>query len=306
MKLSYLHATTLCITVGATPVFAQQLQVQNVTDGIWALVGEHEQRNPENLANNATFGLIDTPEGAVLIDAGGSWAGAKALHDTIKDIIDSPVKYVINTGGQDHRWLGNAYWQDIGAIVIASNDAVADQNARASMQMSMLSALLNDALSGTKPSTANETFDDLHKFTLGGLDIEIHHPGAAHTPGDSFVWIPSKQTVFTGDIVYVERILGLGSQSSILQWPSSFQAFADFDPTHVVPGHGKATTLEHAKSETFDYLMNLRVQIGALLDADGTIIDAPKIDQSTFAYLAQFDTLAGRNAQQAFEQMEWE
>lgn len=33
---------------------------------------------------------------------------------------------------------------------------------------------------------------------------------------------------------------------------------------------------------------------------------APKGDQSAFAYLKQFEALAGRNAQTAFQQMEWE
>ncbi|NVJ91401.1 MAG: hypothetical protein HWE34_07070 [Methylocystaceae bacterium] len=44
----------------------------------------------------------------------------------------------------------------------------------------------------------------------------------------------------------------------------------------------------------------------AHLDAGGDMIDAPKIDQSAFTDLAQFDVLAGRNAQQAFSEMEWE
>jgi hypothetical protein len=32
----------------------------------------------------------------------------------------------------------------------------------------------------------------------------------------------------------------------------------------------------------------------------------PGVDQSAFAHLEQFDALAGRNAQAAYEQMEWE
>lgn len=36
-----------------------------------------------------------------------------------------PVTHVVNTGGQDHRWLGNGYWPDRGATVIASQAAVA-------------------------------------------------------------------------------------------------------------------------------------------------------------------------------------
>lgn len=304
MKLTLLRAFTLGTAFATGPAIAQQLQVQVVTNGIWALVGKHKQRNPDNLANNATFGLIDTNEGAILVDPGGSWAGAKALHETIKGITDNPVGFVINTGGQDHRWLGNEYWQKQGAVVIASAEAVVDQNTRASMQMTLLRVLLKDAFKGTEHSTADIEFETLHAMSLGGLEIEIHHPGEGHTPGDSFVWIPSKKAVFTGDLVYVERVLGLGDQSSISEWPLSFNALAAFEPTYVIPGHGRATTLEHAKAETYDYLINLRVQIGALIDDGGTIIDAPKIDQSAFAYLAQFENLAGRNAQTAFQQME--
>ncbi len=289
-----------------TQVLAQGLEVQPVTEGIWAIVGEKTQRSPENLANNATFGLIVTPEGAVLIDPGGSWKGAAALHAAIRTVTDAEVKYVVNTGGQDHRWLGNGYWQAQGAEVIASSDAIADQLVRGSLQMTVLAQLLGPALDGTEASMADTAFENRHTINLGGLDIEIIHVGAAHTPGDSFVWIAEKATVFTGDIVYVERILGVGDQSSITEWPASFEAIAQLEPAHVVPGHGHATTLEQATRDTYDYLMNLRTRIAALIEEGGDIIAAPQVDQSAFSYLEQFDSLAGRNAQTAYQQMEWE
>lgn len=288
------------------PLLAQALEVVSVTEGIWAIVGENEQRSPSNLANNATFGLVVTPQGAVLVDPGGSWQGADALHPAIRSVTDAQVRYVINTGGQDHRWLGNSYWQALGAKVIASADAVADQQTRGALQMAALTRFLGAALDGTDPHTADIVFDDRYTLDLGGVRLEIMHVGAAHTPGDSFVWIAEKETVFTGDIVYVERILGVGDQSSISEWPTSFEAVAALDPVHVVPGHGHATTLQHATRDTYDYLMNLRTQIGALIEADGDIMQAPKVDQSAFSYLDQFESLAGRNAQTAFQQMEWE
>lgn len=37
-----------------------QVQVHKVADGVYALVGELGQRSPENLGNNATFGVIVT------------------------------------------------------------------------------------------------------------------------------------------------------------------------------------------------------------------------------------------------------
>jgi glyoxylase-like metal-dependent hydrolase (beta-lactamase superfamily II) len=292
----------------AAPTFAAAdvLDVRPVTEGVWAIVGEKEQRSPENLGNNATFGLVVTEAGTVLIDPGGSWRGAEALHDAILSVTDQPVTHVINTGGQDHRWLGNGYWQAQGATVIASQAALEDQQARASMQMTGLSQLIGEALEGTEPSFADVSFADAYSLDVGGLTFEIVHPGPAHTPGDSFVWVPDRDTVFTGDIVYVERILGVGDQSSITHWQDAYLAVEATGAAHVVPGHGGPTTMERARADTYDYLMNLRAQIGALLDEGGDIMAAPLVDQAAFSCLEQFDSLAGRNAQTAFQQMEWE
>ncbi|GAB4517179.1 MAG: MBL fold metallo-hydrolase [Roseibium sp.] len=301
----------IAVTLGvfgalAGHAFAGGLEVQRVTGDVYALVGPKEQRDAENLANNATFGVVVTPDGVVLIDPGGSWNGAAAIHEAIREITDRPVVYVINSGGQDHRWLGNGYWQAQGARVIASEAAVEDQKTRGSQQLTGLAAFLGDALNGTEPSYADITFADTFTLDFGGLSFEITHPGPAHTPGDSFVWLEEKDTVFTGDIVYVERILGVGSQSNVKSWIEAFEAMAALNPAHVVPGHGHATTLETATADTYDYLVNLRTRIGALIEDGGDILEAPEIDQSAFSYLEQFDSLDGRNAQTTFEQMEWE
>ena len=47
---------------------AVALEVQPVAEGVYALVGEKEQRSPGNLANNATFGVVVTNEGVVLVE----------------------------------------------------------------------------------------------------------------------------------------------------------------------------------------------------------------------------------------------
>ena len=301
-----LAALSLAAVFLPLPVLADILNTQQVGLGIWAIEGPADQRNAQNLGNNATFGLIETAEGAVLVDPGGTWAGAAMLHDVVRDLTDQPVTHVINTGGQDHRWLGNGYWQAQGATVIASADAVADQTARGSLQLTMLSQLVGEGLSGTEASYADVTFEKVHTLDLGGRRIDIRHVSAAHTHGDSLVWLPEARTVFTGDIVYVGRILGVMEFSDSAAWLESFAAIEALEPEHLVPGHGPATKLEQAQADTRDYLASLRASMRAHIDAGGDIIGSVDVDQSTFRHLDQFEALAKRNAQAVYQQMEWE
>lgn len=300
MKILALSALLL-----ATPALAD-LEIQQVTDNVYALVGPLGQRTPENLGNNATFGVVVTDDGVVLIDAGGSWMGAAEIDNTIASITDQKVKLVINTGGQDHRWIGNAYWQGLGAKVIASQAAITDQQDRASEQMSALSVMLGENFQGTEAAYADTAFDTDFAFNFGGMDFAIRHVGAAHTPGDSFVWLHEQDVIFAGDIVYIDRILGIGPQSNSASWIEVFDKMADLLPVHVIPGHGHATTPEHAIKDTYDYLVHLRREMGAYMAVSDDIINSVHVDQSAFEYLFNFEQLAGKNAQQVFTEMEWE
>ncbi len=214
---------------------------------------------------------------------------------------------VINTGGQDHRWLGNGYFRQRGARIIASEKAVTDQQARARDQLIGLTSLVGKTgVEGTDPVYADETFAETLEFTLGDTRFEIRHSGQAHTPGDSYIWLPQHKVMFSGDIVYVERMLGVGSQSNSKSWIGAFEAMAAYQPEHLVPGHGKATTLAQATKDTLGYLEFLRAAVADFMDDGGDISDIGGVDQSSYQYLLNHKTLAGRNAQQVFTEMEWE
>ena len=305
-----MHRLALIFAALLLPLMASAgpaaLTVEKVAEGTYALIGPFGQRSPENLGNNATFGLVVTSEGAILIDAGGSYKGAEALDAAIRTVTDQPVRFVINTGGQDHRWFGNDYWMQKGAVIIAIGATIIDQSERASMQETMMSTLLGAAYRGTRPTYTTPAFTKETTLNLGGRSLLIRNPAPAHTPGDSFVWVPDVQTVFTGDIVFVGRMLGVLDVSSSSDWLEAFDAIAALKPAHVVPGHGPATDLATATRDTRNYLQNLRDAMRAHIDNGGDIYGVGQIDQSAFSYLQDFDILAGRNAQEVFSQMEWE
>jgi len=297
----------LITMIGSSQLFAADLEVQKVTNGIYAIVGEIGQRSPENFANNATYGFIVTSEGVVLIDSGGSFKGAQLIHQVIRKITDKPIVVVINTGGQDQRWLGNDYFRARGARIIAAKAAVLDQKKRVDDQLSLLDNLVGkQGMAGTRAAYAGETFDTRFELTIGGVQMQLHNPTPAHTPGDTYVWLPKQRVVFSGDIVYVERMLSVGSVSKSKSWIQAFESMAALQPVFVVPGHGHATDLEQARADTYDYLVTLRQGVTDLMDRGLGLESVSAIDQSQFSYLQFHDDLKGPNAHSVYREMEWE
>lgn len=283
------------------------LKLQIVTDNIYAIVGPMNNRTPENLGNNSTSGFIVTKQGVVLIDAGGSYKGAQNIHNVIKSVTSKPITYVINTGGQDHRWLGNGYFKSLGAKIIANVKAVKDQKSRTQDQFFMLNNLVGEAgMEGTEAVYADTTFDKTMSLKVGEYTFEIIHITTAHTPGDSFVWLPNVNVLFSGDIIFTDRLLGILEHSSSKGWIESFKAIATLRPRLIIPGHGDTTTLKTATSDTLTYLEKIRASVIEFMDEDGDISDISQVDQSSFSHLISFDTLSGRNAQRVYSELEWE
>lgn len=291
----------------AAAATAAELEVQKVDENVYALVGDLGARTPENLGNNATFGAIITSAGVVLIDSGAGKQAAQALEAALRKVTDKPVVLVINTGGQDHRWLGNAYFAGQGAKIVAAKASVSDQKARVHDQLAALAQQVGaDKVAGTEPLYATDTFEGRHELRIGGVRLVLHNPAVAHTPGDTYVWLPDRHIVFTGDIVYTERMLAVLPISRTKDWITAFDAVAALQPRHVVPGHGHATDLARARRETRDYLVMLRDGVRALIEQGEGLDNVSAIDQSAFAGLRLYDELKGRNAHQTYQEVEFE
>ncbi len=292
----------------AQPVLhAQDLELNQVAEDVWAIVGPLTNRTPENLGNNATFGFVVTPAGVVLIDSGGSYRGAKKIHEMIQSVTQQPIKYVINSGGQDHRWFGNHYFSNLGAKIISSQAAREDHEKRLVDQIGRLTALIGDEqFAGTQEKYADVLFEENTTLVVGGIEFEIIHAGQAHTPGDAFIWLPHREIILSGDIVYVERMLGIGDQSNSKSWIDVFDKMAAYKPKTIIPGHGHPVSLTTAQKDSYDYLVTLRTKVAAFMDDGGDASEISQVDMSEFNYLYNADTLSGRNALKVYTELEWE
>ena len=293
----------LALSAHAAPAF--QPKAEKVVDNVYAIVGPLGQRSADNDGLNANFGFVVTPKGVILIDSGASRLGAQKLEAAIAGVTKQPVRWVVNTGSQDHRWLGNAYFAGKGAEVIALARTAATQAEYGAQHMQGLERFLGKRLAGTQPLPAPKTLPEAGTLELGGETLEIAYTDA-HFPGDAWVWLPKHGVMFSGDLVYVDRLLGVLPWSSVQNGQRAFHALAALKPARIVPGHGRVCDLAQAQRETGDYYDFLVDKVGAaakeMEPMDATLdryADLPE-----FRHLENYGDLHRANMNRAFTEFE--
>ena len=279
---------------------------QKVVDGVWSAIGATEPPSYENSGHNNNLSFVVTDAGVLVVNAGDNYLLARALHEEIRAITDQPVKYVVLENGQGHAAMGSAYWKEQGAHIIAHADALAELQEHGDAILERVLRRSRDKGMGTRLVLPDETFEDKKVIELGGQRIELLHLGPAHSPGDISVWLPQQQVVIAGDIAFHQRLLPVFEHTDTVAWIETWQAFEALGARIVVPGHGTPTDMAEVTRYTRDYLVEMRQQIGALLEEGGSLQDVHKVDQSAYRHLDTFDELARLNASTIFRAMEFE
>ncbi|MEY3953044.1 MAG: hypothetical protein RL320_1846, partial [Pseudomonadota bacterium] len=175
------------------------------------------------------------------------------LESAVKTVTQKPIRWVLNTGAQDHRWLGNDYFQKRGAEVHALSGTVKTQKGVGEQQITGLQRFLGRQLEGTVPAYAQAIHPaPERRLEIDGIEM-LWIETNAHYPGDALIHLPQSSVTFTGDLVYVDRILGVLPSSSVRQGQKGFAKLTTLAPGVIVPGHGRVTNLAQAKRETGDY-----------------------------------------------------
>lgn len=305
-------ATHLVVALAglAGPHMAHAVEIvfEQVAPNVYAYVGDTEGRTYENEAINANLGLVVTSAGALLIDSGASFQGGQKIANAARKVTAHPIRWVINTGGQDHRWLGNGYFKAQGAEIMAHGNGQADMKARGLEQLRANAPVLKERLDGTEVVLPTRWLTDADtQLDLGGVDVRVVHRQGGHTPGDSMVWLPQTGVVFTGDVVYVDRILGLHPVSRTRTWLQSFEALETLHPKVVVPGHGRVTTLAQAQRDTGALLKALRAHMGQAIEAGTDLATAVKsFDAGPYKHLKHVDVWLPQLANRTYLEMEQE
>src|SRR5579862_7841951 len=171
-----------------------------------------------------------TSEGIILVDgklpAEGNF---DKLMELIKSVSNQPIKYMFLTHHhQDHTGNDDKFLA-LGIPVIAHEN---------------LKSNLVTYAATPKPAPPNVTYSTDYTVKLGGVTVEAHHYGRAHTSGDTVVYFPDLKVVALSDELTVGTPPGsrapladYAGGGSLVEWPSVLDAVLKLDWDLAIPGN---------------------------------------------------------------------
>jgi len=209
-------------------------------------------------------GVIIGEKYIMVSDATATPAMAQDLIARIREVSDKPIKYVLLTHYHAVRVLGaSAYVAEGATEIIASRgtyELIVERGAEdMQSEMERFPRLFRGADTvpgltwptmvigdGTPGRQGSLTVD------LGGVQVEIWHPGQGHTRGDTIAWVEAEKVLFSGDLVEYEAGVYTGD-AQLAEWPATLEALRALQAEYIVPGRGEAMKGNADVNKALDY-----------------------------------------------------
>ena len=179
--------------------------IENMGSGIYVHHGVHLDIDEGYQGDICNASFIVGSKGVAVIDTGGSFKVGSQLRAAIRQITALPVLYVINTHVHPDHIYGNA------AFLVDNPQFIGHEKLANAMELRRETyAKLNERLLGAdaknselvKPTITVKTTMELD---LGDRKLILTAHPVAHTNTDVSVMESKAGTLFTGDLLFIER-----------------------------------------------------------------------------------------------------
>ncbi len=227
-----------------------------------------EQLSPHCWAYTAegdpNSGVIIGDDFIMVSDATATPAMARDLIAKIRTVSDKPIKYVLLTHYHAVRVLGASAYKAEGATEIIASRGTFDlivergaQDMRSEMERFPRLFRGADSVPGlTWPTMVVGDGQPGRQGTLevdlGGVKVQIWHPGPGHTRGDTIAWVEEEKVLFSGDLVEYEAGVYTGD-AQLEEWPATLEALRELRADFIVPGRGEAMKGNADVNKALDY-----------------------------------------------------
>jgi alkyl sulfatase BDS1-like metallo-beta-lactamase superfamily hydrolase len=224
-----------------SPVFPQYKGLEEVSPKVYFI----------NTFGNV--GFIVTDEGVVVVDTAINQFGEMILKD-IRKVTDAPIHSVIYTHGHyDHAFGVWALLKDAEKrgdpkprIIAHSNVARRFNRYRELHDQQELINRIQFSVPKEVSVVPREyhyptvTYHDRLSFRLGDLTFDLRS-GMGETDDATWVWIPEKRIVFSGDFI-LWSFPNIGNPLKVqryeTEWADALEQMSSLHPSILVPGHG--------------------------------------------------------------------
>jgi len=207
-------------TAKETPLGAVRLH--QISDGIWSHIATQKVGDTTYPSNGL---IVQDSNELLLIDTAWGAKNTAALVVEIESQIGLPVTRAISTHFHDDRVGGVQLLQSMDVETYAT----------------LLTRQLAEAEGSEVPAHILEGLSASGSSVRFG-PVEVFFPGAAHSPDNLVVYVPSARVLFGGCAVFEasRKSAGNTADANLDEWPASINRIQQRYPEAeiVIPGHG--------------------------------------------------------------------
>ncbi len=293
-----------CAQVHAT--HDDSFAIESVGDGIYVHHGVHLDIDEGYQGDICNASFIVGSKGVAVIDTGGSFKVGNALREAIRKVTSLPVIYVINTHVHPDHIYGNAAFladkpQFVGHDKLA-NAMELRHEAYAKLNAKLLGADAEASILVKPTMTVKATLE----LDLGDRKLTLTAHPVAHTNTDVSVFESKASTLFTGDLLFIDRTPVV--EGDIKGLITEVQKLKNSSAKQVVPGHGSTTkdwiaALDNEERYLTVLLTDIRASIKKGESMESTMNTAAASEKGKWVL---FDIANRRNINIIYPALEWE
>ncbi len=285
---------------------ATEFAIEDIGSGIYVHHGQHLDIDTGYQGDICNISFVVGSLGVAVIDTGGSFKVGTLLRNAIKKVTDKPILYVINTHVHPDHIFGNAAFNKDKPQFVGHEKLATAMQLRKEAYDKLNLKYMGDEAKGSEIVTPTLPIKAATDLDLGDRKLTVTPYPTAHTNTDVSVIDSKTSTLFTGDLLFIERTPVL--EGDIKGLIAAIDALKTYPVKQVVPGHGPFTKdWVQALNNEQRYLNALLSDIRANIKAGKSMNDA--MDTAAAGEKDKwllFDIANRRNVNTLFPALEWE
>ena len=287
----------------ATPLIMESLGI-----GIYVHHGIHEDMTEGYKGDICNLSFIVGSKGIAVIDTGGNFKTGQSLHEAIRQVSNLPILYIINTHVHPDHIFGNTAFIKDNATFVGHAKLPDAMERRRDGYMRLNKQWQGDDFKESEIVKPSLLVKDKLTLDLGDRAILLTAYPTAHTNTDLTVYDKKSSTLWTGDLLFVERTPSI--DGDIKGWLAVINELKTNEAEYAIPGHSSSlkdanwkAQLNNEERYLWTLLNDIRNSIkkGEVMEkAMGTAAASER------TYWQLFDIVNRRNVNNIYPLLEWE